>query len=134
MQRNYEMISHFGLLNEFNNFKYSYFILSSLIPRNWTLKNYFLVKVIPVVCSYGENSSFFFFSFKFIYLYWERERAWAGEGRGENPKQALRCQCRAQHGLNLMNHEIMTWAKTKSWILTRLSHPGTLVKIILTSS
>lgn len=48
------MISQFGLLSEFNNSKYSQFILSSLIPRNLnTLK-----KMILVICSCGESNSY----------------------------------------------------------------------------
>ena len=62
------------------------------------------------------------FFFKFTYLFWEtekeRERAQVGEGQKErereNRKQARHCQCRPRHGLEPMNHEIMTWAKTES--------------------
>ena len=64
--------------------------------------------------------------FKFIYLFLT-EREW-GRGREreaerENPKQALH----GQHGAcssNSTNHEIMTWAETKSWMLNQMRHPG----------
>ena len=48
----------------------------------------------------------------------ERER--------QNPKQAQGCQSRAQCGVQPINHEIMTWAKTKSRMLNQLSHHGTV--------
>ena len=66
--------------------------------------------------------------FKFIYLFWERQ---CEQGRGrerererENPKQALYCQHRARNGVQTHETEIMTWAETKSWLLSLLSHPG----------
>ena len=72
-----------------------------------------------------------FFFFKFIYLFWEkacvcvRERGKGRERKRENPKQAPCCQHRAWCWSPSMNHEIMTWAESKSWILNQLSHPGT---------
>ena len=62
---------------------------------------------------------------KFIYLFL-RKRANEGETEreGDNPKQALCCQRTAPWGLNLMNQEIMTWAKIKSQMLNQLSHSG----------
>ena len=51
------------------------------------------------------------------------------EGERENPKQAL-CAASAEPnmGFNPQSHEIMTWAKTKSQMLNRLSHPGAPLK------
>ena len=72
----------------------------------------------------------FFFTFFFLF---ERERestyAQAGEGQREEETEsqtdsALSAQ-KPDAGLKLMNHEIMTWAETKSQRLNRLHYPGT---------
>ena len=34
-------------------------------------------------------------------------------------------------GLEPTNHEIMTWAETKSWMLNQLSHPGAPEEVFL---
>ena len=66
---------------------------------------------------------FYFYFLKFIYLFWERvelgERQ--SEGETQNLKQAPRSELLAQRPKqgSLSNHEIMTWAETKS-----LSDPG----------
>lgn len=60
----------------------------------------------------------------------ERERG--RERRRQNLKQAPGSYLSAQsltQGFELKNHEIMTWAQVKSWILNRLSHPGAPVFI-----
>ena len=56
-----------------------------------------------------------------VYFFWGR---WGIEREGvrENPKQTL---CWQHMGLEPTNHEIMTWAETKSQTLNWLSHPGT---------
>ena len=54
-----------------------------------------------------------------------RVRTWVGEGqRGgtEDPKQALCWQQQTPQGLELTNHEIMTWARGQ--MLNPWSHPG----------
>ena len=65
----------------------------------------------------------------FIYLLWEREES-AGEGRrgreDERDSQAGSAAVCAEPNtrLELTNHEIMTWAKTKSRTLNRLIDLG----------
>ena len=49
---------------------------------------------------------------------------WVGEGQRDNPKQAPLCQQELDVGLELTNHEIMTWPEIKSQTLNWLSHPG----------
>ena len=53
--------------------------------------------------------------------------SWAGEGqRGrERIPSSLRSE-ESHKGLELTNHEIMTWAKIKSYMPNWLSHPGAL--------
>ena len=66
----------------------------------------------------------------FIYLFWERQRQHElGRGR-EREKHRIRSRFQAvstepDAGLELTNHEIMTWAKIKSQVFNRLSHTGT---------
>ena len=70
---------------------------------------------------------FFFFLSLFIYLFRERESAcaWEQQREGERiPSRLPTVSTEPDVGLKLTNHEIMTWAETKSWTLTRLSHPG----------
>ena len=54
---------------------------------------------------------------------WERGESQAGSMRSTKPST----------GLIPMNHDIMTWAKIKSWMLNQLSHPGipkqTLIRV-----
>ena len=40
----------------------------------------------------------------------------------ENPKQGLHCPHRAHGELDLLSHEIMTWAETRNWMFNWLSH------------
>ena len=81
------------------------------------------------VFSYLCNIFVHTFSF-FLSLFILREREGTGEGQREregereNSKQALCCQHRDWHRLDLTNHEIMTWAQIKSQTLNWLSHPG----------
>ena len=79
------------------------------------------------ICSqFSECRDFFF---KFTYLFWERQRQheWGGaerEGKRESQAgSALPAQSPTKH-LSSQNHEIMTWAETKSWTLNWLSHLG----------
>ena len=77
--------------------------------------------------------SFVFFFLKFIY-FGERGREYEqGKGRErerENPKQAP-CHRQSNAGLDPANHEIMTWAESKIWMLW-LSHPGAPVSQVVT--
>ena len=56
----------------------------------------------------------------------ERETERGREGEGEKGKDRERESQESQSnvGLDLMNHEVMTWAKVKSWTLNQLSDPG----------
>ena len=59
---------------------------------------------------------------KNVYLLRERERECSGEGgqrerERENPKLAPHCQCRAWHGTQSHNCEIVIGAEIKSWTL-----------------
>ena len=67
--------------------------------------------------------------FKFIYF--ERESACGGgaEREEERDSQAI-AGAELNVGLHLMNCEIMTSAKIKSWMLKGLSHPGTPERIV----
>ena len=51
----------------------------------------------------------------------ETETGWAGEGQRETENES---QTESEAGFKLTNHEIMTWAKTKSQMFNQLSHPG----------
>ena len=66
---------------------------------------------------------FYFILFYFIYFFREREhklgRGAEGERRRENPKQGFWCRT-GSHAAG-----IRTWAEITSWMLNRLSHPGT---------
>ena len=86
-------------------------------------------------CSWGLNELILF---AYVYLFFEREREREREAPGEGqrdrgreriPSRALHCQCRASVGLELTNHEIITWAKTRSWMLYPLSYPGSLEQV-----
>ena len=50
-----------------------------------------------------------------------------GEAERENFRANSPLSAEFSAGLNLGIHEIITWAKTKSWTLNQLSHPGTLI-------
>ena len=78
---------------------------------------------------FGAKGVFKIFSYLIfhIYLFWERER---GVGRGRERRERLQSRfhavsAKSYTGLDLTNHEIMTWAKIKSRILNQLSDPGT---------
>ena len=75
----------------------------------------------------------FFFSFFWDYLFWERERVStrtpAGKGQREmererTPSRVYAVSTEPSAGLELTNHEIMTWVKVKSQMLNWLSPPG----------
>ena len=60
-----------------------------------------------------------------------RERERAGEGQRERegkriPSRLCTVSPESNVGLNLTNHEIMTWAEIQSWTLNWPSHPGAL--------
>ena len=57
----------------------------------------------------------------------ERERE---RGKERKSQTDWYYQGRAHCRIDLMNPEAMTWAKIKSWMLNRLSHPGTPTIII----
>ena len=70
------------------------------------------------------RSSPFFLSL-FISFEREREHKW---GRGERGRERIPSRLHTVSAepdvwLNLMNHEIVTWAEIKSWALNLLSHP-----------
>ena len=64
----------------------------------------------------------------------ERENTSGGEGQRETEKilSRLHAQRGARHGARSHDPGLMTWAQIKSWLLNRLSHPGTpcLVSLI----
>ena len=76
-----------------------------------------------------------------MFVYFERERdqvsKWV-EGQRERRERIRRSLCAISLELNerlhLMNHEIMTWAKTKSLMLTWLSHLGAPLKNLKAST
>ena len=78
-----------------------------------------------------------------LFILWERQRererererqrqrqsTRAGEGQRERereriPRRLCIVSTESNMGLKPMNHEIMTWAKVKSWTVNWLSHPG----------
>ena len=67
----------------------------------------------------------------FLFIYFENDSMWAGEGQrdgGERIASRLHAVSTEPNvGLELANHEIMTWTKIKSQTLNWLSHPGTLI-------
>ena len=78
----------------------------------------------------------FFNVYLFILIERERERMSRGgaERQGEKEFQAgstLPASTEPEVGLELTDHEIMTWAKIKSRTLNQLSHPGARTIIIL---
>ena len=69
-------------------------------------------------------------------MYFEREKVSRGgaERRRERESQAgseLSMHCEADTGLDPMNHEMVTWAKSKSQMLNWLNHPGIPGNVIL---
>ena len=82
---------------------------------------------------------YLFLNFFNVYLFILRERETEhkqgrgiGRGRERIPNGLHADSTEPDLELDLMNHEIMTWAKTKSWMFNRLSHPGApLVYILL---
>ena len=81
-----------------------------------------MYKVLPTVLTFFK---------KFIYLFWEKERESRGRERerereGERIPTRLCIVSSEPHvGLKPMNHEIMSWGETESWMLKQLSHPDT---------
>ena len=78
---------------------------------------------------------FFLFCFKFIYFERERKRAQAGQGL-ERGRQRIPSRLRAvrtgpKAGLDLTNHESMTWTEIKSQMLNQLSHPDSPTYLVL---
>ena len=75
------------------------------------------------------NPKLFFLFFFNIYLFWETahvrhsETAW-GKGRERGRESQEGSALESDAGLELTNHDIMTWAEIKSWMLNWLSHPG----------
>ena len=105
--------------NNFKNFLKHHFnelptlLLLSLSPEDWIKPNassfYFKIQIIfhfcdQKLCKNPDNYFPVFFFFKFICLFWDRERQ-----RERIPSRL----CAGNSG-ELMNREIMTWAKTKS--------------------
>ena len=77
------------------------------------------------------TGNFYFYSLFFlIYLFCEREHKLSGgEEQGERQRERIpgrlhNASAEPDVGLQLMNHEIVTQAEIKSWMLHRLSHPG----------
>ena len=77
--------------------------------------------------------SFFFlkeFLFFFMFIYFERECEWGRgteRGRQRESQAGSTLSAKPDVRLKLVNHEIMTWAETKSQLLNRLNHRGTPV-------
>ena len=59
-----------------------------------------------------------------ILLIWERETDSVSGGGAERGRES---QAGSELSTQSTSHEIMTWAETKSQMLNRLSHPGTLL-------
>ena len=78
----------------------------------------------PSNMAFMENSSNGFF---FRCLFWEKERgrtqAWEGK-REKIPNRLDTVSAEPDMGLDLSNHEIMTWVDIKSWMFNQLSQPG----------
>ena len=79
----------------------------------------------------------FFFFLMFIYLFWGREREREREreqrrAEREGDRIPRRLSVEPDVGLESMNHEIMTWAETKNWMLNQFSHPGAPNYTVLT--
>ena len=75
---------------------------------------------------HGGHTPFFF---KFIYLFWKRERARAGEGQTEREGERISSRFHTvstepNMGLELTNHELMTWAEIKNQMSNEVSNPG----------
>ena len=72
-----------------------------------------------------------FFKIYFMY-FWERESK-QGEEQQERERipSRLPTECGAPLGAQSHDPEIMTWAKTKSWMLNWLSHSGTPLNLSL---
>ena len=64
-----------------------------------------------------------FLFLKFIYI-WKGGGRGSGRGRERIPGRLSTVSMELDVGLELTNHEIMTWAEIKSWMLNQLSHPG----------
>ena len=66
-----------------------------------------------------------------LFIFWETEgeREQVGEGQREDPKWALCCQQQARY--RAQNHKSWDHVLSWSWMLNRLSHPGTPLSITL---
>ena len=76
----------------------------------------------------GDLNVLLFFSFKFTHLFWNREER-EGLRERERERESIPSRLHAVSaeptgGLDLINCEIMTWAKIESQMLNQLSHPG----------
>ena len=69
--------------------------------------------------------------FKNVYVFISREREWEKE---RIPSRLHTVSPEPDVGLELMNHEIMTRAETKSWTLNQLSHSGAPKRKILNNN
>ena len=82
--------------------------------------------------------SFVFLVFlKCLFIYFERQPVLMSWGGAENERERVPSRfCTVSEepevGLSLMNHEIMTWARIKNWMLNQLSHPGAPQPLLLT--
>ena len=73
-----------------------------------------------------------FFLSLFILRERDRERKGQRERGGERiPSRLHTVSTEPKAGLELMNHEIMTWAEIQSWLLNWLSHPGAPIHFLL---
>ena len=69
---------------------------------------------------------YFFFSFLNVYLFILLEHEQGRSRCGERiPRRLYAVSVEPDVGLDPMNCELMTWPEIKSWMLNRLSHPGT---------
>ena len=70
----------------------------------------------------------YFFLSLFIYFYRETETTWVGKGQREGDTESQAGSTLSMQSptwdSNSQNHEIVTWAKTKSQMLNWLNHPG----------
>ena len=71
---------------------------------------------------------------KNAYLFWERERESMQALRGREREKERESQAGSvllvdDMGLDLTNHEIMTWVEIKSRMLNQLRHPGASMNI-----
>ena len=82
------------------------------------------------------SQSFYFSNFSFLRFIFERERERASRGRTERegeriPSRLCTASTEPDVGLELMNHEVMTRAKVRSWML-KPAEPSRCPKLIST--